>query len=100
MGATLIGLSVQALSDADLHPGMPDLARWLSSDALALSVVQQRVAVLSGIFALALLATILTTRISAAIERGSATAVPALVLVNVVAGALSLALYVFTLVTK
>jgi hypothetical protein len=100
LGAVLTALALQLVSTIDLFPGLTKVAILGSLPPLSSDPIANRSTQLFLLLLIALLATLLTGRIAAAIKREKASGPDFLSLLNSVIGAFVLSLYVLVLITK
>lgn len=100
LGAVLTALALQLVATVDLFPGLGKVALLSSLPAFSSDPIANRSTHLFTLLVFALLGTLLTGRIAAAIKHDNAHGQDFLSLLNSLVGALLLATYVLVLVTK
>lgn len=100
LGAVLTALALQLAATTDLFPGLSNVAVLNSMPELSPDPIANRSTQLFVLLLVALLGTLLTARIAAAIKHEKARGQSFLALLNSVVGVSLLALYVLVLITK
>jgi hypothetical protein len=100
LGAVLTALALQLVSTVDLFPGINNVAGLNSLPTLSSDPIANRATQLFVLLLVALLGTLLTGRIAAAIKQKKARGPDLLAFLNSVIGAALLGLYVLILITK
>ncbi|HVL07915.1 MAG TPA: hypothetical protein VM512_01980 [Burkholderiaceae bacterium] len=100
LGALLTALALQLVATVDLFPGLSNVAILSSLPAFSTDPVANRSTHLFTLLIFALLGTLLTGRIAAAIKHDNAKGKDFLSLLNSLVGLVLLGMYVLVLVTK
>ncbi|MGF6870623.1 hypothetical protein [Paraburkholderia sp. MM5477-R1] len=99
-GALLTALALQLVATIDLFPGVSNVSVLRSMPTLASDPIANRSTQLFILLVFALVGTLVTGRIAAAIKQGKAHGESFLALLNSIIGAFLLGLYVLVLITK
>lgn len=100
LGAVLTALAIQLVATVDLFPGLKNVAVLKSVPALSSDPIANRSTQLFVLLLIALVGTLLSGKIAAAIKHENPRGKPFLSLLNSVIGVVLLGLYVLVLVTK